>query len=294
MGWFSDFLKQLLEQILGSNGGGNPPDQPDPPETPDTPDTPDQPGTSPSLGIQRASFLFDNAGTRAMNALSYNASEDWTTEVMNRQKKNGDDTVWLYFSNQGDGSPKPTTIYQGLFGGALDPTRVAMVRKRLKNYRDNGFKVVAWLTADDSSTISNASLTVHKQFIDDVHKNFGDLISGYCVGLEMNEDKNRKAMAPSLIAHCKAVTKKNTGVHLLTGSWQEAVQWKADTLYYQAGFGKSASQVKAECASVVGKLKGACGFVLAEYHKSSDSNEAKAIGQAAMTVTGCLGTGNGR
>jgi hypothetical protein len=34
--------------------------------------------------------------------------------------------------------------------------------------------------------------------------------------------------------------------------------------------------------------------VLSEYSKSSDSAEARNIGDMAMTVPGCLGTGNGR
>ena len=242
---------------------------------------------------QRASFLFDGAGTRGMNVLSYNASDAWVEGIIKRQKANGDWTAWVYLSNQKDGSPNPTTIYKELFGGEVSAERVAMCRKRLLAYRNAGFKIVGWLTADDSSTISNASITLLNQFISDVHKHLGDLIDAYCVGLEMNEDA-RKNKAKAMIAHAKAVTKKDVGVHLTTESWSEAISWGADTLYYQAGFGKNASRVKSECAAVIKALAGRCKFVLAEYHKSSDSSEAKGIGQAAMTVPGCGGTGNGR
>jgi hypothetical protein len=245
---------------------------------------------------QRASFLFDNAGTRAMNALSTKATESWVKSLIKRQKANGDNTVWLFYSHQGDGQPVPTTMYKELFGGEVDSVRVTMMRERIKAYKNEGFKVVAWLTADDSDKISAASLATHKKFIEHVYKEFGDQINAYCVGLEMNEGGNdkRAGIAKKLIAHCKLITKKDVGVHLMTGTWEEAIIWGADTLYYQTGFGKSINQVKTECASVIAKINGRCKFVLAEYHKSSDSKEAKAIGQAAMTVAGCLGTGNGR
>jgi len=284
---WKSFWKKILDWLKG-----NKPTDPVVPPNPPTPPDPVVPPT-PIPSTQRASFLFDNAGTRAMNALSYNASDDWVNNVRKRQKANGDWTVWLYMSNDKDGSPNPTTIYDALFGGSVSAERVGMCRRRMKDYKDAGFSIVAWLTADDSSKISNASLAVHKQFINDVHNHLGDLIDAYCVGLEMDED-SRASKAKALIAHAKAVTKKEVGVHLTTGKWQEAINWGADVLYYQAGFGKTASQVKSECANVISKLNGRCKFVLAEYHVSSDSAAAKAIGQEAMKVTNCLGTGNGR
>lgn len=296
MGFFDKLVKILKDLWKKINPTDSPdsPDLPDPPDPPDPPnDDDDLPETPSSLWPQRASFLFDNAGTRAMNMLSYNASESQVKTVMNRQKKNGDKTVWLFFSNQGDGKPAPTSMYKALFGGDVSTDRITIMRNRLDMYRDNGFKVVAWLTADDSSAISNASLATHKKHISDVMKYFDDQIDAYCVGLEMNED-NRKNMAKNLIAYAKSLSKKDIGVHLTNEKWEEAIQWGADTLYYQTGFGKSAAQVKAECASVIGKLNGRCKMVLAEYSKSSDTKSAREIGQAAMTVSGCMGTGNGR
>jgi hypothetical protein len=285
-------IVKWLKDLIDSNNSSSSSSEDDSFDSSTDPINPPNP-TPTDLFPQRASFLFDNAGTRGMNALSYNASDSWVSNVLSRQKANGDTTVWIFFSNEKDGSPVPTTMYKGLFGGELSDERVALFRKRLKAYRDAGFKIVAWMTADDSKTIANASLETHKQFVVDVHKKCGDLIDAYCVGLEMNEDA-RKTKAKALIAHTKAVTGKDTGVHLLSGSYKEALDWGADTLYYQTGFGKSAAQVKAECVSVISKLGGKCKFVLSEYHKSSDSNEAREIGKAAMTVNGCLGTGNGR
>ena len=289
MGFFDKLvkiLKDLWEKIKPGSDDSTPEDEESSSES-----------NEPTGGFwtQRASFLFDNAVTRGMNMLSYNTTDAIATSMMNRQKKNGDDTVWLYFSNQADGQPVPTTMYKALFGGEVSTDRIASMIKRVSMYRANGFKVVAWLTADDSDSISNASLATHKKYIGEVIKYFDHVIDAYCVGLEMNEPSdNRKNMAKDLITYCKSLTKKDVGVHLMKGTWSEAIQWGADTLYYQTGFGKSADQVKAECASVISALAGRCKFVLSEYHKSSDSAEAKAIGQAAMTVPGCLGTGNGR
>ena len=242
---------------------------------------------------ERASFLFDNAKTRAMNVLSEHVADASFNGILNRQKANGDKTAWLYVANEKDG---PTVrMYTGSYGGAVDQNRVKAMHKRIETYTKKGFQVVLWLTADDSRGISGASRAQHIAHCNAAFKAFDDLASGYCVGLEMNED-GRGAHAAAMIAEMKKLVKgkKPVGVHLTTGKAGEAVAWGADRLYFQSGFGKSPAQVASMVRGAVGAVGGKCDVVSAEYHMSSDSAQAKAIGQACMGVKGCVGTGNGR
>lgn len=249
--------------------------------------------TAASNTDQRASFLFDNGATRAMNALCHEASEEWFASVMKRQTANGDNTVWLYVANQGDGKPAPTSIYRGIYGGEVAGDRIAVMRQRLEAYRRGGFRVVAWLTADDSRAIAKASLATHLRHVELVHKHLGDLVDAYCVGLEMNED-DRRNHAAAMIAHCRDVTGKRVGVHLTTGQWKQAVDWGADALYYQYGFDGTPERCKAVTEKVVRELADRCAFIGSEYHLSSDTEGARAMGRAIAGVDGCRGTGNGR
>jgi hypothetical protein len=243
--------------------------------------------------VQRASFLFDRGATRAMNVLSHEASQDGFASVLRRQVLNGDTTVWLYVANQRDGRPAPTTIYRGIYGGEIDGARIGVMRQRLEAYRRHGLRVVAWLTADDSRALSGASLATHLRHVELVHKHLGDLIDEYCVGLEMNED-DRRRHAATMIAHCRDVTGKRVGVHLTTGRWKEAVDWGAEVLYYQYGFDRTPEECSADTENVIKKLAGRCVFIGSEYHLSSDTDEARAIGRAIAEVEGCEGTGNGQ
>ena len=109
----------------------------------------------------------------------------------------------------------------------------------------------------------------------------------------MDEDA-RKNHAQAMIAYAKTLTDKRVGVHLGANSWEAAISWGADVLYYQYGFGQTPAQCQAETIDVIGKLAGRCAFVAAEYHKSSDSAAARAIGAAVAQIPNVEGTGNGR
>ena len=81
----------------------------------------------------RASFLFDNAGTRVMNILAHNLDDSYFYGVLNRCKGNGDKVIYLYIGyNNGDG-PGTTSIYvNDQFGGAIDDNKVNIMKNRMK------------------------------------------------------------------------------------------------------------------------------------------------------------------
>ena len=255
------------------------------------PVTTNAPGTAHD---QRAGFLLDGAGTRAMNALHLAVTPDEVDAMVARLKSNGDDTAWLYAHNERDGAPSPTTIYaDGVYGNDPVPLRVEHAQRVLRRFRDAGLRVVLWLTSDDGGAQVKADRAAHLKHVENCISAFDGLTDEYCVGLEMNEDA-RGGHAQAMVAHAKTLTAKRVGVHLTTGRWQEAVTWGADVLYYQYGFGKSAEVCQRETIDVIRNLDGRAAFIAAEYHKSSDSAEARAIGAAIAAVPGVVGTGNGR
>jgi hypothetical protein len=251
---------------------------------------------------QRASFLFDDATVRAMNVTTTSLNGEWDefrAAVRQRQKANGDNTVWLYLANtvrtRTDGWPGPTSIYQsGGYGGLVCEYRVADIAEVCRTYRQDGFFIVGWLTPDDCSDINAASRETHLQHVRNCVEHVGPYVDGWCIGLEMDSDARKNHAAAMMTLGKQLDPGKKWGVHLNPRQWQSAVTWGADVLYYQSGFGRSLTWYVNDLTSIIAAVNGRCEVVAAEYHKSSDSAEARAIGKALAAVPGCAGTGTGR
>lgn len=277
------------------------------------------PGPDPDPGHtcsekHRASFLFDNAGTRVMNILSYQKSEDGFKQLVARCKANGDTHIYLYLANAGDGNPPKTSFYvNDQHAGTIDPGRLNMMQARIQYCKDQGLCVIAWLYPDDSSSIVRATMidgvavlghsslsnntnvnvicraSFDKQFkyVADVLANFDSLVCGYCMGIELNEYFSNSQVS-QLVAKMKSSTTKSVGVHWTIGGTSLC---GADSLYYQYGFGLSASKVKSITQSKKATVPAGIRFIAAEYAKSSDK-EGIGLGNAALDG-GADGTGNG-
>ncbi len=259
----------------------------------DAPDSPMPIPVTNAIPDQRAAFLFDGAATRAMNVAALSATPESVAAIIKRQIDAGANTAWIYAYNSGDGTPVPTTFYKEEYGGEVDAARVQQIRNVLTMHREAGMRIVLWLTADDSDC-SRATLEQHLSHARNCVELLGDLADEICVGLEMDSD-GRKAYAARMIAECKRVAGgKRVGVHLNSDQWELAVAWGADVLYYQFGWQTDPTAAALEFAGVVKSVAGRCAVVAAEYHKSSDSDQARTIGAAISAVPGCAGTGNGR
>jgi len=278
-------------------------------------------GSGGDIKTHKASFLFDGAGTRVMNYLADSADEGSFHHIVNRCKANGDTVIYLYFSNQGDGSPNPTSFYvNNNFAGQIDGGKVDRMQKKLEICRDKDLQIVAWLFADDSSGISRslsddnvneylentidgvytksgngiittrASLDSQKKYVKDVVDLFDKYIAEYVVALEGNEHMNSR-IGP-LADYLNGLTDKKIGTHQTPGAYNHARDiGSVDHHYHQYGWNKSPGAMKSTTQGVrgaVGKPVVAC-----EYNKSSDSGTAKAQGDGAMSG-GAIGTGNGR
>lgn len=262
-----------------------------------------------------SSFLFDNAGTRVMNILSYQKSDNGFKETVARCKANGDTCIYLYLANAGDGNPPKTSFYiNDQHAGTIDANKMEMIKNRLQYCRDQGLCVVAWLFPDDSSSITRsfnvdgqdvqghsslnppstnsyavtrASFDKQFKYIDDIVANLNDLICEYCMGIELNEYFNDSQVS-QLVNSLKSKSGKRVGVHWTPGRTSIC---GADALYYQYGFGLNASQIKSTTKSKKASLPSGIRFIAAEYAKSSDK-EGRALGQAALQG-GADGVGNG-
>lgn len=240
----------------------------------------------------KASFLFDNAGTRVMNILAHNVSNDTFNATLSRCIQNGDDTIYLYVGyNNGDG-PGVTSFYvNDKFGGALDSNKMKLMLSRLKAVEKKGLYIVGWIFADDNgSKVPFKDTAALKACALEAASQFGKYVSEYVIALEADEYLS-SAQVETLCAAVKKASGKSCGVHQKPGRYDLGSLPSVGKMYLQYGFGKDESYVdsltKAALAAT-GKP-----VIAAEYHKSSDSAAAKSLGLAAIAA-GASGTGNGR
>jgi hypothetical protein len=248
----------------------------------------------------RASFLFDAASVRVMNILSPAYTDAQFRAIVERCVNNGDDLVYLYVGNNGDGGGATaiTSIYAGGgYGGAVDHNAVTAMRKRMQHCLERGLAVIAWLTADDSPAQYKAPVGIHLEHVRNCVREFSDLVAGWVVGLEMDSD-GRKAHAAAMIAEGRKLDPtRSWGVHLNPG--KTSPLYGADALYYQiSGFNpksvsRDAPAFGREIKSVRAKLPANVKLIAAEYSGSSDHPNARALGWAAI-ANGADGTGTGR
>ncbi len=237
----------------------------------------------------------DGADIRIMNMLSADLDETTFRERVAACVANRDDTIALFLTNRGDGVPAVTSFYvESEYGGEVDPARVAAMRARLAYCRDQHLDVHLWIWADDSA-FGNVDDEIHERHLARCVELFDDLATVWCVGLELNEVFGDRDRIIGLTAALKSLTSRPVGVHFTTlGQWKWAVAAGADILFGQFGFGHDADRIRRDTEKTIARLDGRVEFWAWEYHLSSRSPEAKALGDAAIAVPGCQGTGNGR
>ncbi|MCA9754029.1 MAG: hypothetical protein KC591_17655, partial [Gemmatimonadetes bacterium] len=124
---------------------------------------------------------------------------------------------------------------------------------------------------------------------------FDDLADAWCVGLELDEVFGTAERVSALTHELETRTERPVGVHFTAlDRWDWAVDSGADLWFGQYGFGLSPEKIRRLTEQTIVRLDGRIGFWAFEYHLSSTSADAKALGDAAISVPGCLGTGNGR
>lgn len=239
-----------------------------------------------------ASFLFDNAGTRVMNILSPSCPWSSFKSIVARCKRNGDTLLYLFLADEKDGPAwVPFSFYRNhQIGADLHDAHLKEMQRRCEYILDQKLGCIFWLRADDSPNFNRAPQPRQEQYQKDAAKHFDKFASGWCIALEADEYMSASAV-DHYAAHLQRLTDKPICVHQVPGRWSFAKSEHIDAMLLQIGFNRPASALQAmvrACRADLNKPVAA-----AEYHKSSDSKEAKALGRAAMEA-GAIGTGNGR
>ncbi len=253
------------------------------------------PETPPERLPNSASFLMDEADIRIMNILSTDLDEATFRERVEACVTNRDDTIALYLTNRGDGLPAVTSFYvDDEYGGEVDPARVAAMRARIEHCRSRHLDVHLWIWSDDSG-FGSVPDEIHEQHLAQCVTRFDDVVTKWCVGLELDEVFGTEDRVVHLATALRRLTSRPVGVHFTNlGRWEWAVAAEADVLFGQYGFGHDPDRIRRDTEKVLEDLDGRVEFWAWEYHLSSRSPEARELGDAAISVPGCRGTGNGR
>ena len=256
---------------------------------------PPLPETFPGRLPNAASFLMDGADVRIMNILSAELDEATFRARVEACVDNRDDTIALFLTNRGDGTPPVTSFYRDAeYGGEVDPERVAAMRARIEHCIERQLNVHLWVWADDSG-FGRVDDGVHEAHLRRCVELFDDLASAWCVGLELDEVFGDRDHVVRLTRALAPLTTRPVGVHFTNlEHWEWALDAGADILFGQYGFGHDPDRIRRDTEKVLRRLDGRAEFWAWEYHLSSRSDEAKALGDAAISVPGCRGTGNGR
>ena len=172
-------------------------------------------------------------------------------------------------------------------------------RPRLQELNDSGLKPVVWLTGEGRQGNTDEPLPDTLNFIDHYVRTNDDLVSGYVVCLECDENYSASEVN-AMVARVKANTDKHVAVHLTPGvgghSGNTNYYKGADFIYLQVG-DHLTGDYTADSAMAVAMLKEALKLgipvVANEYSLISTSEQARALGDR-LCAEGAVGTGNGR
>ena len=152
-----------------------------------------------------------NAGRRMMNIMSPYFTDAKFNEYVSWMRGRGCDTAHVFLVNQGDGEGSG-------YNCATNADHAKLARKRIEKLRKEGFAIVPWIVADDSSQWAKDLFSHADERVQALHKaGLFDEASYVVLGLEMNEygtlaEWNRVAVA------LRAVWKGKVGAHHKSGN----------------------------------------------------------------------------
>ena len=200
---------------------------------------------------------------------------------------NGDTHIDVYARSKTGGYPKLTV------------DGYSNQRGRLQDLNNSGLKPVAWLTGEQRNGDSQEPLSDTLAFIDHYIRTNDDLVSGYVVCLECDEQYTA-AEVNAMVDRAKALTDKHVAVHLTPGvgghSGNTNYYKNADFIYLQLGdhlTGDYTADTEMSVAMLKEALKLGLPVVANEYSLKSTSAQARALGDR-LCAEGAVGTGNGR
>lgn len=254
-------LKQFIAWVLSWFGGGS------------------------SSSIHATNFLANNSPLGgSMRLMDPRNSDAEREEVISDLKAQGYTVAYV-----GCAMPAKTGKTEYVYS-VSSPYDKATWRKWLQKLKDAGIQPILWMHGGNYPALFRWSEDTFNAHQKRVHMDLGDLALEYVQGIEVNESGWGVDRVGRHVTFLKNLSGKRVGVH--TGSYdQEEYAAKADVFYVQYGFGKTANDIARITADVIRKL-GSKRVIAAEYHLHGDTNEAKAMGDAAIAA-GAQGVGNG-
>jgi len=262
------------------------------------PPVPDPPGDLD--WVIRSSLLSDDASRpwgRKAGVLSPVWDGDRFTENLAWHKRQGDNTLHLALADQGDNAApvamyKTGNVYVG--GTSLDLDQINRMCRRMAQARQAGFKLVGWLTMDDSRAIHTAGTAALVRHANDCHRIFDKYLDAYCIGLEIDED-GRKSAGSSLVTALRSATDKNIWCHFTQGGmWRTGFKWGCSGIFWQYGFGKDKGTLVQDTKHAAAAIaREAPGFRLNAFEYSRFSNHAEGLGEALISAGASSGYGCG-
>lgn len=230
--------------------------------------------------VHATTFLRRGAKITSHTLLRDDMPEDQWRELIAYNQAQGYGVLYVYAANEGD---------YGRQWVEYAASKSFEWRRRLQAVVDSGTRVIMWGCADDSPGLAKRTQAQWRNYWGQIHAACGDLISEWVTGLECDE-RWSASTTQALTRMLKELTGKPVGVHT-TGLSKIGHADGADAFYLQTGFGRSPAQVADLVRQAKAKFAGGR-VIAAEYHKSGETAEAKAIGDAAIAA-GADGVGNG-
>lgn len=218
-----------------------------------------------------------NASRRMMNILSPHFSDSKFKEYVKWMKGRGCDTAHVFLINQRDGEGAG-------YNCATDPAAAKVARRRIEKLRSDGFAVVPWIIADDSSAWAKDLFANARAHVKALSKaGLFDHASYVVLGLEMDEYGTATQWS-DLRTALDAVWKGRVGVHHTSGNRFPYAHLGDIVLGQLDPKTATPAAVRAQIAAIRAKGKAAVGF---EYARGP----ARELADAALDA-GADGVGN--
>ena len=241
----------------------------------------------------KASFLLNNVQYCTLGYLSDSFNDGTRDDMLNKCKNNGDTLFYIMTHSENPAENiNPFVGDWSQFGLTVDENKMKNWDKRIQRVFDKGLVPVIWMYCDDFGKVKRLSSERRNKYIDEMVKRFDKYANCYVIGIEEDETMGL-GIAQETASRLKMRTKKPIGSHQLPGHSNYAPSIPEVSIHFhQYNLNLSEAQMKSETSKHINAIGGKK-FIAAEYNRSSESNQAKAQGQAAMSA-GANGTGNGR
>lgn len=218
-----------------------------------------------------------NASRRMMNILSPHFSDGKFREYVKWMQSRGCDTAHVFLINKGDGEG-------GGYNCATNADHARLAKARIAKLRKEGFAVVPWIIADDSSAWARdlfGHADTRLQALD--RAGLFDEASYVVLGLEMDEYGGGDEWRRVAVA-LRAVWKGKVGAHYKSGNSFPFVGLADIVLGQLEPKNANPGAIAAQVAAIRRLGKAAVGF---EYARGPD----RRLAQAALDA-GAIGCGN--